>query len=455
VTIVEMAQSLRSRKVSSTELTEQALDSATRHKNLNAFITMMDDSARLQARKMDAELAAGTDRGPLHGVPIALKDLFFTKAVRTTNGSKIFADFVPDHNAAVVEKLELAGAVTIGKLNMHEMAYGVTSNNPHFGAVHNPHGFDCIPGGSSGGSGAMVAAGVVPMAMGSDTGGSIRIPAAYCGTVGLKPTFGRVSRFGCFPLGLTLDHMGPLTSTVRDAAITLNAIAGFDARDEATSSRPVEDYVPGPNANLFNVRVGCPDNFFFDDIQPEVQRAVEAALNRARALGATIVAVRVPDIATLNTAARVILMSEASAVMERHMDRRGDFGSDVLALLDQGRLLAATDYVNAQRARRIFQQEFRDLFRQIDCLFTPTVPMGAPRIDQKTVMLNGKEQDVRLATTRTVRWVNALGLPALSLPVGKTDDGLPIGLQIVARAWEEKLLLRIGAALEKEGDYGN
>jgi aspartyl-tRNA(Asn)/glutamyl-tRNA(Gln) amidotransferase subunit A len=449
VTILDAAEQLKSGTVTSIQLLETAFAAiAEQDGDLNAFISVIDEPARTRAQALDSELAQGKCRGPLHGVPVAVKDLFHTKGIRTTGGSKLFEEVISTFDAAVVERLEAAGAVIVGKTNLHELAYGVTSNNPHFGAVHNPHKLDCVPGGSSGGSAAAVAAGIVPMAMGTDTGGSIRIPAAFCGTVGLKPTFGRVSKFGCMPLGLSLDHMGPLTMTVRDTAVTMDAIAGHDPRDPNTSTRPVDSYLPPENPSLKGVRIGWPVNFYFDSLDPDVRKSVERTRTLAESLGAVVIDVRVPDIAALNTISRVVLMSEASAVLERYMGDRSKFGVDVLALLDQGRLLPATDYVNAQRARRVMQQEFRSLFERIDCLFTPASPIPAPRIDQKTVLIDGAEEDVRLASTRFVRAINAVGLPALSLPCGSSSAGLPIGLQIVGRAFEEKFLLEVGAALE-------
>jgi len=279
VNIREAADALRARSVSAAELTANALSRVERlDPKLNSFITVMADSARARAAEADTELAAGRDRGPLHGIPIAVKDLFFTRGVRTTHGTKIYQDFVPQHSATVVEKLEAAGAVMLGKLNMHEMAYGITSANPHFGPVRNPWNLNHIPGGSSGGSGAAVAANIVYAAMGSDTGGSIRIPASFCGTVGLKPTYGRVSRHGSFPLSWSLDHMGPLTRTVPDAALVLNAIAGFDARDPASSRRPTVDYVPDEGGSIRGLRIGVPEKFYLDRVDPDVEAGVRGGL---------------------------------------------------------------------------------------------------------------------------------------------------------------------------------
>jgi len=449
MTILEAAAGLRAGEVSSVELTRAALERIARlDGTLRAFITVMEESALAQARLADEELKRGTDRGPLHGIPVAVKDVFSTRGVRTTCGSRIFFTHVPDHDAAVVQRLANAGAVLVGKTNMHELAYGITSANPHFGAVRNPRDTERLPGGSSGGSAAAVAAEMVFMGMGTDTGGSIRIPASFCGCVGLKPTYGRVSRYGVMPLDFSLDHTGPLTRSVRDAAVTLQALAGYDPRDVTSSREVVPDYLPSENPSLAGVRIGLPENFYFERVQEEVGAAVRAATAAAEGLAAELVPVRVPDIAALNTVARLILLVEAAAVMEPYMGRREDFGADVRSLLEQGRLVAATDYVNAQRLRRRFCEQFRVLLQQVDCLFTPATPTTAPRSGEAMVEIAGQAEDTRLASTRLVRAVNALGLPALAMPCGADRQGLPVGLQIMGRPFEEALLLRIGAALE-------
>jgi len=452
VTIREVGAMLRSRQVSSAELTQAAIGRIDRlNSRLKAFIAMTAEYAMHHARQADAELAAGRDRGPLHGIPMAVKDLFAMRGVRTTGGSRVFENLVPEVHSTVVEKLEAAGAVMLGKLNMHELAYGITSANPHFGAVGNPWNLEHSPGGSSGGSGAAVAAKIVYAAMGSDTGGSIRIPAAFCGTVGLKPTYGRVSRHGVLPLGYTLDHMGPLTRSVRDAALVLNAIAGYDRRDPASSRHPVVDFIPEEGCSLRGVRVGFPENFFFDRLDPDVESSVRGAIARAESLGAEVKRVVVPDMDALNAVGRVILLAEASAVYEPYLADRSRFGADVLDLLDQGRLVPATDYINAQRLRRQMLRQFVKLWSSIDCLLCPTTPNTAPKIGATVVRLGGHDENVRLATTRLVRGINVLGLPALSIPCGLSADGLPIGLQIIGPAFEEALILRVGAALEEGG----
>ncbi len=452
MTIREAAEALRQRQVSSVELTDAALRRTARlDPTLRAFITVTRDQALRQAHAADAELGDGKDRGPLHGIPIAYKDLFATRGVRTTGGSLLFKDFVPDYSATVVERLEAAGAVMLGKLNQHELAYGITSANPHFGAVANPWNPAHSPGGSSGGSGAAVASEMVYAAMGTDTGGSIRIPASFCGTVGLKPTYGRVSRHGVLPLGYSLDHVGPLTRCIRDAAIVLNAIAGPDPRDDTSSRFPAVDYLPEENCSIRGMRIGFPETFYFERLHPDVESSVRGALARAAALGAVVKPVPIPDIGAINAVARVILLAEASAVHEPLLARSECLGSDVLALLNQGRLVPATDYLNAQRLRRKMRAEFAALWEGIDCLVTPATPNLAPRTGETTIRLGGRDEDVRLATTRFVRAINLLGLPALSMPCGLSPSGLPVGMQIIGPEFQEARLLYVGAALEDSG----
>jgi aspartyl-tRNA(Asn)/glutamyl-tRNA(Gln) amidotransferase subunit A len=441
MTIAEAGEGLRARRVSSVELTKQCLRQIDKlNPALNAFITVTRDSALAHAAELDRELAQGIDRGPLHGIPIAHKDLMWTKGVRTTSGSKIFADFVPNRDAAVVKKLAEAGAVMVGKAGLHELAYGITSDNPHFGTIRNPRNPEYSPGGSSGGSAVAVATWMAFVATGTDTGGSIRVPASFCGVVGLKPTYGLIDRSGVQPLGLSLDHVGPLARTVDDVRLALGAMS--DAMDDVTRRKPAP-------LSIREIRVGLPENFYFDAVATEVSDAVHNAARRAEELGASVIGVRVPDIEALNKAGLVILMSEAAAVHQANLHRRDDFGADVLALLDQGSLVSAVDYVNAQRQRKRLLRDFDRLFRDIDCLFTPTTPITAPRIGQSEIELDGIIYNTRMLTTRFVRGFNVLGFPALSIPCGVSREGLPIGLQIVARPFEENLLLMLGEALER------
>jgi aspartyl-tRNA(Asn)/glutamyl-tRNA(Gln) amidotransferase subunit A len=436
VTILEAGSALRSRQISCLELTNRCLDHIAKlNPRLNAFLTVTGETARATAQDLDRELARGRDRGPLHGIPIAHKDLICTKGVRTTSGSKLFADHVPSSDARVVERLNAAGAVMVGKTGLHELAYGITSDNPHFGTIRNPRNPEHIPGGSSGGSAVAVATGMALMATGTDTGGSIRIPASYCGVVGIKPTYGLVSLAGVQPLGFSLDHIGPLTTTVGDARVSLDAMADGAQRK------------PAP-ASVREIRVGVPQNYYFTRVTPEVREAVHLAAKRAEGLGARVIPVQVPDIDAISAASLVILLSEAAALYEPYMDRQSEIGMDVRALLYQGRLVPATDYVNAQRLRKVLANEFRALFRSIDCLFTPATPITAPRIGQREVEIDGETLDTRLVTTRFARGFNALGFPALAMPCGETPEGMPIGLQMVGRPFEESLLFKLGEALE-------
>lgn len=454
MTILEAAAALRAKKVSSRELTAECLRAIdARNGVYNAFLNITRESALREAAKFDAELASGVDRGPLHGIPIALKDLFCTRGVATTCASLLYKDFVPDYDCTVWEKLSAAGCVMLGKAHQHELAYGVTSNNPHFGAVRNPWNVERVPGGSSGGSGAAVTAEMAFMAMGSDTGGSIRVPAAFCNTFGLKPTFGRVSKFGALPLGYTLDHMGPLTRSARDAAVCLQAMAGRDERDETSSFAPIDSYVPGDAISLKGVRVGVPSNYYFERVDPVVTAAVRKMIELAASLGATLVEVTVPDVAALNTVARVILLCEASTVLNQFAGRESEVGADVRLLWEQGLLLPATEYINAQRLRRHFRDAFLRLFDSIDVLVTPTTPTGAKKIGDPTVMIDGVEEDFRLATTRFMRGINVLGFPATSQPCGFDEDGMPLGLQLITRPFAEKRLLEVAAALEDATDF--
>lgn len=433
-----LAAALRARKVSSRELVTQSLREIERlDPKLNAFITVTGEAALAEAAARDEELARGIDRGPLHGIPIAHKDLMRTQGVRTTAGSKIFADYVPRRDAAIVIKLREAGAVSLGKTGLHELAYGITSNNPHFGAIHNPWDLARIPGGSSGGSAAAVAAGILSFATGTDTGGSIRVPASFCGVVGLKPTFGRVSVRGVLPLGFSQDHVGPLTRTVRDAAIAFQAMV-----DDPT------DYVPPADSDMTGVRIGLPENFFMERVDPEVEASVRAAFETAARIGGRVVKVTVPDMEALRSAAGTCLLVEAASALRPFLDRRADFSADVLPKLDQGKAIPAIDYIEAQRVRRRIGRQFARLFDKVDCIFTPATPMTAPKIGQTTLEIRGVAEEVRNAATRFTRGMNALGLPAISIPCGFDRSGLPIGLQIIAAARQEDRLLHAAAAME-------
>jgi aspartyl-tRNA(Asn)/glutamyl-tRNA(Gln) amidotransferase subunit A len=448
MTVRQLGRLLRSGKASSVELIEDALTAIKERDRFNTFITLTPEAAKQAAIDCDKELAVGIDRGPFHGIPIAYKDLFYTRGVKTTGGSLLFRDFVPEYDATAVDKLRVGGAVSLGKLNLHELAYGATSKNPHYGFVLNPRNTEHVAGGSSGGSGAAIAAGFVPVTLGSDTGGSIRTPASYCGVVGFKPTYGRVSRYGVLPLSFSLDHVGPLGETVEDCALAMAEIAGRDARDRASSQVPVPDFYEVPPAGLDHIRFGIPKNFYFEHVQADVSRAVLHTTRELERLGAVVTEVQVPDLVEINAAARIMLWAEASSHYAAQTNPKL-IGADVWRLIEQGRLVSATDYVLSQRLRTLSRKRFDEVWTKVDVLVTPATPVTAPRVDEDEVAIDGYREDARIASTRFTRAINFLGEPALSMPCGEASNGLPIGLQLIAPPFADAWLLRIGQAIER------
>jgi len=338
----------------------------------------------------------------------------------------------------------------VGKAGLHEFAYGITNNNPHFGPVRNPWDTTRIPGGSSGGSTAALAADQCLFSLGSDTGGSVRIPASFCGLVGLKPTFGRISRYGVFPLGHTLDHVGHFAHSVADATAILGALAGPDPRDDSSAAEPPPKVDLPAEPKLNRYRIGVPSNYYFDKVEPDVLKAVRAAVEALRGLGAEIVDIEIPEIEDFTVLSRLILLPEATAVHRQRLKKnRGDIGPDVLSLLDQGQFILATDYLDAQRRRRQLVASLNKLFDQVDVIVTPCTPITAPKIGETTVEVGGQQEDARLASTRFVRALNLAGVPALSVPCGLDPKGLPIGLQIFGRAFDEATVLLVGHCYEQ------
>jgi aspartyl-tRNA(Asn)/glutamyl-tRNA(Gln) amidotransferase subunit A len=455
LSIAEAGALIVRRQVSPVELTDAYLAQIERQNPLlNAYVTVTGDAAREEARVAEREIASGTYRGPLHGIPIALKDLYDTKGVRTAAGSKILWDRVPEEDSAVTTLLRAAGAISLGKTNTHEFAYGVTTNNPHFGATRNPWNPDCIPGGSSGGSGAAVAAGMAAMAMGSDTGGSIRIPAALCGTVGLKATHGRVSTAGVIPLSWTLDHAGPLTRTVEDAALVLNAIAGYDPNDAMTVPMPVDDYTRDLAAGVRGLRLGVPRAGFFEAIDPEVARAVEEAIAVYHTLGATVEDVDGAGLWNARQAASDIMLADARHYHAAWLrDRPEEYGEDVRDRLMRRTDMSADEFIAAMRVRAAVTVETARLMTRYDGLLLPTTRIPAPPIAGQTIIIDGQEVFAPNILTSNTNPFNLPGMPALSLPCGFTAAGLPIGLQVVTRRWDEVTALRIAAAYERATNW--
>ena len=455
LSLVELSRRVRRKEISPVEIVRKTLERIERlGPRLNSYITVMGEQAAAEARAAEGEIQKGNYRGPLHGLPIAVKDIFDTRGVRTTAGSKILRDRVPERDATAVARLRKAGAVVIGKANMHEFSYGVTSNNPHFGPVRNPWDPKRIPGGSSGGSGAAVAASLCAAALGSDTGGSIRIPAAACGVTGLKPTYGRVSRHGVIPLAWSLDHVGPIAKTAEDAAAVLSVLAGPDAKDRTSSGRPVPDYTQSLKGPVRGVRLGIPRNFFFEHVDPEILSAVRAAVQTLERLGARSVPIQLPYFELCAAAAAHITLVEAASYHEPHVRTRiQDYGDDVRLRLYSARNFLATDYVKSQRARGLLQQSLTEAFGQADVIVTPTLPAFPPPIGEFFVRSGDMREHVIDAFIRFNNPFNLTGLPAVSVPCGFGSAGLPVGLQIVGRPFGEAAVLRLAHAYQTQTDW--
>ena len=421
---------------------------------LNSFITLLADEAMAAATEAEGAVQRGEYRGALHGIPVGLKDLYYTKGVRTTVGSKIMREFVPDYDAAVTERFRDAGAVLMGKLQMHEFALGATSENPHDGPAHNPWDITRITGGSSGGSGSAVAAGQCMAALGSDTGGSVRIPSSACGIVGLKPTFGRVSRIGVFPLANSLDTVGPMTRTVRDTAIVMNAIAGYDSRDASSANRPDEDFTRLLGQDISGMRVGLPQDYFYDVIDDEVRIAVQQAARILEGLGAHVEECSIPALNDSISISGTILLTEAAEIhLDNLRERADDFGADVRGRLEEGAMTPAVSYIAAQRARVEFNRKIAEAMKTYDILLAPTTAIGAPRIGDSVVEVGGVSEAKLAIMPRLTRPHNICGIPTVSVPCGFTSEGLPIGMQIAARAFEDAVALQAAYAYEQATEW--
>jgi aspartyl-tRNA(Asn)/glutamyl-tRNA(Gln) amidotransferase subunit A len=447
LSIASAGELLAAGEISPVELTRVHLERIQQlDPQLNCFITLTPELALQQARQAEQEIRAGAYRGPLHGIPLALKDLFETAGVRTTAGSSFFAENVPEHDAYVVGRLREAGAVLLGKTNLHEIALGVTNENPHFGATCNPWDLRCIPGGSSGGSAAALAAGLCLGALGTDTGGSIRIPAALCGVVGLKPTRGRISLRGVIPLSWNLDHVGPMARSVRDTALLLQAIAGYDPEDPWSVDQPADDSLHGLEDGIKGWRVALAVDEYFTDltvVDAQVLQAVWQAAQTFTQLGAQVEEVVFPGARQAARTNGLMTPSDGAAFHRELLQTNPDgFGADVLARLRNGAAYTSTEYSLARQTQAVLRRQFRQFFNHFDLLLTPTVPIPAP--------VRGSADAVERANllTRFTAPFNLSGLPALSVPCGLTKEGLPIGLQLVARPWAEARLLRAGWAFE-------
>jgi aspartyl-tRNA(Asn)/glutamyl-tRNA(Gln) amidotransferase subunit A len=455
MSLVAVAKAIATKEVSSREVTRACLRRiAEWQPRLNAFMAIEAEAALAAADAADAALARGNARGPLHGVPLAHKDMYYDAGHVVTCGSLIRRDFVATTTSTALQRLKDAGTVRLGSLQMVEFAYGPTGHNAHYGAVRNPWNVDHITGGSSSGSGSAVAARLTFAALGSDTGGSIRMPAHFCGVTGLKTTVGRVSRAGAMPLSQSLDTVGPLAQSAEDCALLLGLMAGADPEDPTASTLPVPDYMAATRGSLKGLKIGVPTAFYVDDLDGEVARVLDETMATLKKEGAEIVKVELPDQRQLTAACQLVLATEAAALHKRWMiERPQDYGAQVLMRLQNGLAIPAVTYLEAMRWRGPALAAYLAAVAGTDAVLVPVGPVPAPTIAESDVGNSPNAEAVIQRLTRFTRPVNYLGLPSLSIPSGFTRSGLPVGMQLIGRSFDESMLLRIGAAFQRATDY--
>lgn len=450
-TISEVSPLIKRREVSPVELTNSLFNRIEKmDQEINSYISITKESALATAKEAERKLYSGEDLGKLHGVPLALKDIFNFKNETVTMGSKIHENYIPNEDATVVQHLQDAGAIFTGKLNMHEYACGGTTNNKHYGPCRNPWNQEKIPGGSSGGSAAAVAADLTFGSLGTDTAGSIRMPAAVCGTVGLKPTYGLVSKYGSFPLSWSLDHVGPITKSVEDAAILLDAIALHDPRDSSSIQSNVKGYYDNLAADIKGKVIGIEEDFYFNLVDDNIAKVVKNQITKLQSLGAKVEVIRLPHLKYAPFAELTTFVSEAGVIHRSNLKKRpDDFGSDVGIVLKASQFISAGDYIQAQQMRQLIKEDFVDAFKKVDFLIAPTLPMVTPDIGQHLTTINGLERNIDEDILRLTCPANLTGFPAISVPCGFIDN-MPVGLQIIGSAFSEMEILNAAYVLEQE-----
>src|SRR5450756_1632521 len=455
LSLTEVAKAIAEKRISSREATQSCLDRIAQWRpRLNAFMAIEADAALAAADAADAALSKGDHQGALHGVPLAHKDMYYDKGHVVTCGSKIRRDFVATTTSTALQRLKDAGTVRLGSLQMVEFAYGPTGHNVHHGAVHNPFAVDHITGGSSSGSGSAVAARLTFAALGSDTGGSIRMPAHFCGVTGLKTTWGRISRAGAMPLSQSLDTVGPLARNAEDCALLLGLMAGADPLDPTAMAGPLPDYMAATRESIKGLRIGVPTAFYVDDLDPEVARILDETVAVLKHEGATIVQVDLPDQRQLTAACQLVLAVEAAAFHKRWLiERPGDYGPQVLMRLQNGLAIPGVSYLEAMRWRGPALAAFNAAVAGVDAVIAPVAPVPATPIAESDVGNSPGAEAVIQRLTRFTRPINYLGLPALAMPSGFTPGGLPVGMQLIGRSFDEAMLLRIGAAFQRATDF--
>jgi len=451
----EQSRLISAGELSPVELTQAHLDRIEATEPvLNSFITVAADEALAAARQAEEEIQSGHYRGPLHGIPIALKDLFYVQGMRNTSGSKMFDTFVPESDGTIAARFKQAGAVILGKLNLSQFAFGPTGENADYGDMHNPWDPTRISGGSSGGSGTAAAAGQASITMGTDTGGSVRIPSALCGLVGMKATYGLLSRHGLVALSWTLDHPGPMTRTVEDCALALTAIAGHDPLDTTSANVEIPDYRAALGEDIRGLRIGVPKEYYEAPLAPQVAVAVEKALEVLRELGAQVSEVSWPVYHTSHAIVTTLLYAEATAGHRRRVLARGqDYDPAVRMRLETGFFITAAEYIQALRARNVYVAQTQELFKNVDLLVGPMEPTVAFPIGQREVEINGKAVDAVPLLTQYTRPFNITGYPAVTVPCGFSEDGLPMGMQIAGRPFEEITVLKAAYAYQQATEW--
>jgi len=455
LSLTAVAKAIAQKRFSSRETTQSCLDRiALWQPRLNAFMEIEAEAALAAADAADATLAKGNRHGALHGVPLAHKDMYYEAGKVVTCGSRIRRDFVATVTSTALQRLKDAGAIRLGSLQMAEFAYGPTGHNAHYGAVHNPWNVDHITGGSSSGSGSAVAARLTFAALGSDTGGSIRMPAHFCGVTGLKTTLGRISRAGAMPLSQSLDTVGPLARSAEDCALLLGLMAGADPEDPTAIAGPLPDYMAATSETIKGLTIGVPTAFYVDDLDPEVARILEETIAVFKREGANVVAVELPDQRQLTAACQLVLAVEAAALHKRWLiERPDDYGPQVLMRLQNGLAIPGVSYLEAMRWRGPALAAHLASVAGVDAVIAPVAPVAAPTIAESDVGNSPDAEAVIQRLTRFTRPINYLGLPSLSIPSGFTNSGLPVGMQLVGRSFDEAMLLRIGAAFQRATDF--
>lgn len=455
MSLTAIAKAIAEKQVSSREATRSCLHRIAQWQpRLNAFMALEAEQALKAADEADAALAKGNAKGVLHGVPLAHKDMYYEAGKVVTCGSKIRRDFVATTTSTALQRIKDAGTIRLGSLQMAEFAYGPTGHNAHFGPVHNPWNVDHITGGSSSGSGSAVAARLTFAALGSDTGGSIRMPAHFCGVTGLKTTVGRVSRAGAMPLSQSLDTVGPLARSAEDCALLIGLMAGADAEDPTAANLPVPDYMAATKGSLKGIRIGVPTAFYVDDLDSEVARVLDETVATLKREGAEIIKVELPDQRQLSSASQLVLAVEAAAFHKRWMiERLEDYGAQVRMRLENGLAVPAVSYLEAMRWRGPALSAHNAAVAGVDAVIAPVSPIPAPTIAESDVGAGPGAEAVIQRLTRFTRPVNYLGLPSLAIPSGFTKVGLPVGMQLIGRSFDEATLLRIGAAFQRATDF--